>query len=221
MRPVSLALFALFVQACAHESAPPTQPQPVAWTPATPARPVPMAPAPSRDENFPTRVETVDAPPSADELPDYARRFVEAHAAVRASVDPPASPPLAPLAWDPQLAAVAQAWAATCPSGHSEDDRYGENMFWSSSTSDPAQSAVRAWSSEAANYDYRTTRCARGREAGWFHCGHYTQMVWRDTTRVGCGFRTDCPGSFPIVVVCEYDPPGNMNVGDTTIPRPY
>jgi hypothetical protein len=33
------------------------------------------------------------------------------------------------LSWDPKLAAVAQAWAESCPAGLS-DNPYGENMAW-------------------------------------------------------------------------------------------
>lgn len=44
--------------------------------------------------------------------------------------------------------------------------------------------------------------------------GHFTQLVWKNTTSVGCG-RTECngdggnkaPGWY---VVCEYYPPGNV-----------
>ena len=36
--------------------------------------------------------------------------------------------------------------------------------------------------------------------------GHFTQVVWRGTKRVGCG-RSQCKGMD--IYVCEYDPPGN------------
>jgi len=34
--------------------------------------------------------------------------------------------------------------------------------------------------------------------------GHFTQMVWQDTQRLGCGVS----GSF---LTCRYDPPGNYS----------
>jgi len=44
-------------------------------------------------------------------------------------------------------------------------------------------------------------------------CGHYTQIVWRDTKQVGCGVARDNRRE---IWVCNYDPPGNW-VGH----RPY
>ncbi|KAF6026089.1 CRISP3 [Bugula neritina] len=38
--------------------------------------------------------------------------------------------------------------------------------------------------------------------------GHYTQMVWAETTRIGCGVQT-CNGSTPFYV-CNYGPSGNQ-----------
>ena len=43
--------------------------------------------------------------------------------------------------------------------------------------------------------------------------GHYTQAVWRDTTRMGCGIAS---GLGRDVLVCRYNPPGNVNTQ-----RPY
>ena len=43
----------------------------------------------------------------------------------------------------------------------------------------PAQ-VVDAWASEAPGYDYKTNSCRAAT------CGHYTQMVWRNTHEVGC-----------------------------------
>jgi pathogenesis-related protein 1 len=37
-------------------------------------------------------------------------------------------------------------------------------------------------------------------------CGHYTQIVWRDTTSVGCAAQS-CPQGE--IWVCDYSPPGN------------
>ncbi|CAH8514254.1 unnamed protein product [Dicrocoelium dendriticum] len=68
-------------------------------------------------------------------------------------------------------------------------------------------SAFNSWFNEYAGYDFRTGRCLRG------VCGHYTQLVWADTTHVGCGIR-DCSrtGTFPygFSIVCNYGPSGNV-----------
>jgi hypothetical protein len=38
--------------------------------------------------------------------------------------------------------------------------------------------------------------------------GHFTQMVWRSSQRLGCGFVANCPGLYPNFLVCHYDPFG-------------
>eukprot|EP00971_Amphidinium_carterae_P027456 540823-Amphidinium_carterae.1 len=49
--------------------------------------------------------------------------------------------------------------------------------------------------------------------------GHYTQIVWKSTLRVGCSMAQDASASFQVqtpcakdrrVVVCHYDPGGNV-----------
>ena len=44
-------------------------------------------------------------------------------------------------------------------------------------------------------------------EANWAPAGHYTQMVWRETTRLGCG-QAICNGT--LIVACNYSPAGNV-----------
>jgi hypothetical protein len=64
--------------------------------------------------------------------------------------------------------------------------------------------AVDMWANEKAYYDY-TANTGNGHVVG-----HYTQVVWQKTTKVGCGqatSTTDYPGSH---VVCRYSPAGNM-----------
>jgi hypothetical protein len=67
-----------------------------------------------------------------------------------------------------------------------------------------------SWASEADDYHYDTNTCSGA-------CGHYTQMVWDDTRRLGCGYKMCTTGSpfngFPTwhFWVCDYDPRGNLN----------
>jgi hypothetical protein len=155
-------------------------------------------------------------PPPAGEPPGLVG-ITEAHNVVRASVG------VAPLTWDPLLAAVAQAWADTCtdnspPSGlldHNSDRSssypgyVGENIYAASGQARP-QYAVDAWAAEGANYDYASNSCAAGRI-----CGHYTQMVWAASERLGCGI-SNCPNlTYSNSIVCNYSPGGN------TGGRPY
>lgn len=134
-----------------------------------------------------------------------------AHNAVRASVSPPAATPIPDLVWDPAVAAVAQAWADQCTFDHNTQG-YGQNIYASAGDPPPTADAVVAdWASEAGNYDYTTNTCNGS-------CGHYTQVVWAASLRLGCGYKHCTTGSpflpdFPEwdFWVCNYDPPGNVN----------
>ncbi|XP_061994776.1 pathogenesis-related protein PR-1-like [Rosa rugosa] len=118
-----------------------------------------------------------------------------------------------PLVWDAKLARYAQ-WYGNqrrydCALRHSNGP-YGENIFWGSGKGWTPAQAVMAWVSERKWYSYWSNSCARGQE-----CGHYTQIVWRSTGRVGCA-RVDCFGGRGVFMICSYDPPGNY-IGE----RPY
>jgi uncharacterized protein YkwD len=41
----------------------------------------------------------------------------------------------------------------------------------------------------------------------WQDVGHYTQIIWRNTTKLGCGL---AQGSGRDFLVCRYAPPGNV-----------
>lgn len=121
-----------------------------------------------------------------------------------------------PLAWNFQLEKYARWWAGQrkgdCKLQHSfpEDDfKLGENIFWGSGSAWRPLDAVTSWASEVKYYTYATNSC----EAGQM-CGHYTQIVWRNTQRMGCA-RVVCDNG-DIFMTCNYDPPGNY-VGE----RPY
>lgn len=143
--------------------------------------------------------------------------ITSAHNAVRAQITS-GSGALTPLTWDDALAATAQQWAAKCTDadgnglvdhndGRSTGHPYyvGENIYASSGTA-TGSGAVSAWAGEVASYHYDSNTCDAGKV-----CGHYTQVVWRDTKALGCAL-ANCRGlKFPSTVVCDYGPGGNVN----------
>lgn len=140
----------------------------------------------------------------ASAQPTMETDMLAAHNAVRARLK------LHPLIWSGKLAGHAQEWAdhllAEDQFAHRSKPRYGENLF--SIAGIPASPArvVDAWASESQDYDYHSNKCRK-------LCGHYTQLVWRETTKVGCAVARSPRRE---VWVCNYDPPGNY-VGE----RPY
>ncbi|MDC0674944.1 CAP domain-containing protein [Nannocystis radixulma] len=117
---------------------------------------------------------------------------------------------IAPLTWSPELARYAQKWAdklqkQRCalkhrPRSGTDAQRHGENLYAGSGQAATPEQVVDRWVAEVADYDAKTGRC-RG------VCGHYTQVVWRDSQRLGCAMVT-CGDTE--VWVCNYDPPGNF-----------
>ncbi len=144
-------------------------------------------------------------------------QIVSAHNKVRSKFR------LQPLSWSPSLANFSTQWAnhlkntSACKmhhrphSGRNKTD-FGENLYWASPFrwSDGATevqkitsyAVVNEWAKEVKYYNYRANRCQPGQQ-----CGHYTQIVWRNTKKVGCGLAF-CPDKSQ-VWVCSYDPPGN------------
>jgi pathogenesis-related protein 1 len=105
-----------------------------------------------------------------------------------------------PVTWSTVIEASAQAWADTCPSGHSVS-AYGENMAYAS-YAQTSQGCVDIWYGEEPLYDYKNP--------GWNPAtGHFTQVVWKNTTQIGCGCKTGCSPWYS-VCVCQYNPPGNV-----------
>ncbi|WJX26443.1 hypothetical protein P8452_15365 [Trifolium repens] len=136
---------------------------------------------------------------------DYVKAHNKARSAVQTNVKLPN------LVWDNKVAAYAQNYAnqrKDCQLVHSETERYGENIAESSGDMNGTE-AVKLWVDEKPYYDYNSNSCVNGEM-----CGHYTQVVWRKSLRIGCAkVKCDNGGTF---ITCNYDPPGNY-VGE----RPY
>lgn len=122
--------------------------------------------------------------------------------------------------WSSSLARMAQAYANRCQWAHNPNrDGSGENIYAAGSSSpiDHARdapgalnNAMTAWVREVQWYNYYNGRCSSGKM-----CGHYTQVVWSQTTLVGCGVaRCGRMGGLnwnmnALFVVCNYKSPGN------------
>lgn len=102
------------------------------------------------------------------------------------------------LTWDSTLEAYAQNYADDYDcSGtltHS-GGQYGENLAIGYTTT----GAVDAWYSEGDDYTYGS---------GCSVYDHFTQVVWKSTTKVGCGYKK-CGSYWGTYIICSYDPAGN------------
>ncbi|KIY66447.1 PR-1-like protein [Cylindrobasidium torrendii FP15055 ss-10] len=122
------------------------------------------------------------------------QEYLDAHNSVRAQHN------AAPLVWDDALAQYAQDYANKCVWQHSGGP-YGENL---AAGSEPltAAGAVKMWADEEKDYDPANPQYS-----------HYTQVVWKSTTKLGCGV-AKCDnileGFTADYYVCSYDPAGNV-----------
>lgn len=163
------------------------------------ASPAPAPASPPADPYTPAVTPAARRPPArpAAKPAGDADAFLRAHNGYRAKHC------AAPLTWSSKLAGLAQRWANSlrdkgCAFGHSNGST-GENLAaGTSGTLDP-EAVVKMWYDEVALYKFPN---------GGFSMktGHFTQVVWRGTTQVGCG-RSQCNGMD--IFVCEYDPAGN------------
>ncbi len=151
--------------------------------------------------------QLVDAGPSG--LSAFQQQTLDAHNAVRAAAMPTPSPALPTVTWSASAASLAADWAARCEWRHRDNNSLGENLS-AGTRQRTITEVVDDWASERADYDYATNTCAPGEQ-----CGHYTQIVWRSSTTVGCAINRCTTGS-PFgagewdFIVCNYDPAGNF-----------
>lgn len=136
------------------------------------------------------------------------RAMLDGHNRARAAVGAP------PLTWNPELAHDAARYAAVLAATrdfkHSTGVRgripEGENLFMGSRGAYRYDEMVQLWVDERRAYrpgvvpDISTT----GR---WEDVGHYTQIVWRRTSEVGCALASSARDDY---LVCRYSPPGNV-----------
>ncbi|KAI8424435.1 hypothetical protein MSG28_002927 [Choristoneura fumiferana] len=144
--------------------------------------------------------------------------FVDGHNSRRLKVakgevyGQPAASKMKSVIWDEELAAKAAHWAAKNPNGHNPDRTVGENIYWYSTTASSyklnADDALEAWFDEHKDFYFGAIKPEDF--GGSKQIGHYTQMIWSDSTHVGCGIAQSHDGAWnKFTVVCNYGPPGN------------
>lgn len=118
-----------------------------------------------------------------------------------------------PLAWDPALAADAAAYVAVLAergrldhSPRASRPGQSENLWIGTRGAFTPEQMIGFWAAEKARFrpgvfpDVSST-------GNWFEVTHYTQMIWRGTTRVGCATARDRSSDF---LVCRFSPRGNV-----------
>lgn len=125
----------------------------------------------------------------------------------------------APLSWDPQLAASARRWAkhlaATNTFVHSNQpgsESEGENLWAGTAGFYQPERMVGLWAAEKRYYKVGVfpNNSSTGNVAD---VGHYTQLIWARTERVGCALAHGTEEDF---LVCRYKRAGNV-VGEAPI----
>ncbi|CAL2040818.1 unnamed protein product [Caenorhabditis brenneri] len=130
----------------------------------------------------------------------------------------PAGSNILKIKWDATLAASAQAYAETCPTGHSQTAGVGENLYWRwsslpfSGMDVYGGAAAVAWEQEFQTFGWPSNTFTQAVANSGI--GHATQMAWANTGLIGCGVK-NC-GADPTknnlnkaAVVCHYKALGN------------
>ncbi|MGY1623624.1 CAP domain-containing protein [Geodermatophilus sp. SYSU D00965] len=134
-------------------------------------------------------------------------QILEAHNAARAEVG------TAPLEWSSTLEASAQQWADHLAEIHGLEHSgpggsgHGENLWMGTRDVFSDAQKITFWTAEETFFVPGQTFPDVSNTGNWEDVGHYTQMVWYDTTAIGCGVASDDENDY---LVCHYDPPGNV-----------
>ncbi len=138
---------------------------------------------------------------------DFQTPILAAHNAERAQVGTP------PLVWDDTLAAHAAVWAQRLAqlgrlehSANADRPGEGENLWMGSAGGYSPAEMVAGWAGEKADFSNGTFPDV-ARSGNWQSVGHYTQMIWRATTAVGCAKASSAQAD---ILVCRYAPAGNF-----------
>lgn len=149
----------------------------------------------------------------------FPTRMLAAHNAARAQAG------VAPVAWDNALGVAAGQYAAQMAStgvfehsNRAARPGVGENLWMGTHGAYSPETMVGGWVSEKRYFrpGIFPTNSSTG---NWIDVGHYTQLIWPTTTRIGCALASNGRTDY---LVCRYGPKGNIDgrwVGRAPIER--
>ena len=126
------------------------------------------------------------------------------------------------MVWDQKVAKFSQKWCNylrdTGSFKHSQGSGYGENLYLRTGSNsdkiDAGEGAVTGWYNEISEYEFNSPGFS-------FATGHFTQVVWKTSTRLGCAVSQKKESSYTkSYVCCNYSPPGNSGNYEGNVPRP-
>ncbi|XP_065064531.1 uncharacterized protein LOC135690796 [Rhopilema esculentum] len=127
------------------------------------------------------------------------------------------------LTWDADLATSAESYAQKLASDNQKSGGssylmdhspaagrdYGENIYIGNSGGLDERKIANAmyfWYREGIKYNYESI-------APWTSTGHFTQVIWKSTTTVGCGKALYYKNlRIHTIIVCQYKPKGNTSM---------
>lgn len=123
-----------------------------------------------------------------------------------------------PLTWDRSLAEKAEEWAIQIANNdkmeHAPWSGAGENLYVAANSGgklSTCKDAVKAWYEEVSDYPFRDPPNTIWDLPG-VQIGHFTQVVWKSTRKVGVAIATIKRGFWTkTYIVARYTPPGNFN----------
>lgn len=184
-----------------YEPEPEPQPEPTSQPPPPSSS---AAPQPTGTPDFGVVHKSGEIQATFKSGPDYQNAILWHHNRARANHG------ASNLEWSDECAAGAQKNAETCKFDHViVVDGQGQNLFANGgdATNITAGITESFYKAEVPLYPGYGTEPDMSIFSKW---GHYTQMVWKETTHVGC-YTINCPNmDTNLYTVCNYSPPGNM-----------
>lgn len=137
-------------------------------------------------------------------LAEFQNQLLDAHNDERLRVG------VKPLIWDSKLSLDAQKWAQHLAKNgifeHASDMQDGENLWMGDSAAYSPNEMVGLWISEIKLFKYGMFPKV-SKSTDWTDVGHYTQLIWPTTSKLGCAKSSGGGNDF---LVCRYDPAGNI-----------
>lgn len=160
----------------------------------------------------PTTASTASQSTSTSVSSDYQQGILDSHNIHRRNAS------VSDLVWSDDMASIAAEIAASCVYAHDTTTGgggYGQNIGAGSPPSGVPAMITNEMYNDEINWYPLPYGVANPDMTNFEHWGHYSQIVWKSTTSVGCATQY-CPNGLantgsdvsPYFTVCNYDPPG-------------